>query len=689
MPATLYRFRFIVLVALGAGCFLTPPNYEGKACDGPHPCPDGYQCAQGKCTQCDGGDCKPAACTPFAPTPCSGPVCVSTFIGNPDEQPRLLNRIISVPDAGVLIAADTYHHQLLELSFDGGSRVIAGTGACGEATSQSLCFPGAVARADDGALYIGDWGTRTIRRLKDGQLSLFFSSSTAGGFSIPLDLAWAQGRLFVAHQSRATVIDVSNQTFFDISLDSSGGGQVHAISVSPNGQTVYVGHEFTVHSAPTNIANGSMASAVVGMNAIGPSLVLGNLGSARFGALRSLAATDDGVYLGDTTFQRLLYVNLTTQKLESAAGTGTFSSSPVGPATSTALASPNALFVDGDFVYIVPRFEERVQRFSRSKKTVEDAVGSALPPADGCWNTLRLGTVGGITQSPVTGTTYFTDTLRNAVLQYTSDGRVSTLTGGGPGYESGTLDKARFKDLSGIVWAPSPAQRPLGQLIVGDSGNGLLRRIDLDVGTVDDLAGNPRGNEPAGIPCSRAVGSALGNARLCTPHSLVRDTDGRVYFIDPTARALSYYEPLSSTIADMTPTGFVGPAPMGLSLRPGGGIWVVGYLVMAEFDGINPPIEHRGDLACSNTNFRGYGYCYPSGVAASKGEVFYSVSEGRAIRRWRNGAGSDYAGKPWEAGYQDGNADSALFASPGIMLAVDGGFLVADNENHRIRFVSH
>jgi hypothetical protein len=56
-----------------AGCFVSLPDYRGRACDGTHPCVDGWQCVAGFCTldggTTDGGcgfttPCTPACC-PF------------------------------------------------------------------------------------------------------------------------------------------------------------------------------------------------------------------------------------------------------------------------------------------------------------------------------------------------------------------------------------------------------------------------------------------------------------------------------------------------------------------------------------------------------------------------------------------------------------------------------------------------
>ncbi len=738
MSLSLNRAAFAALaLCTVSGCLLSgPPDYTGKRCEAPtRPCPEGYFCSSNQTCQRDGtgegggsgggspgggggagggqgggnlgggmgggggtgGGVSDAGCHPFVPAPCSGAVCVSTLNSNAPRPPRFLNRVISVPDAGVLIGVDTYHHQVLELTLDGGSRVIAGDGNCGEPTTQSLCLPLSVTRADDGTLYIADLRYNAIRALKNGSLSTVYDNVQSGGDSSPLDIAWAPpNRLFIANKSRTTVLDLPAGTHFDISSEgTAAGGPSYGVSVTPDRQKVYIAHELKILSAPTSITSGNAATFVTGQYPGPNTLQLGALGSAQFGRVRALAATDDAVYLADSTFNRLLRVNLTNQMLEVAAGTGSGASTPGGVATQVNLASPHSVFADGDSIYMVPYSEERVLRYSPSRNVVENVLGNALPAVTGCVQELDLGYVAGMTRS-ASGTIYFTDSLRHAVIAFSPDGKVSTVAGSSPGFVQGATSVARFNGPSGLAWIPSPTGKPLGQLIVADTGNGLLRRIDLDIGMVDVLVGQKRTDDPSGIPCvNRSAGAAITQARLCTPDAVVAAPEGRVYFSDVTGSRVSYYDTATDAVIDLP--GGVILSLFDVTARPDGGVWASSYLYLDELDTagnkLHNPVTTYG-VGCPGGTVVGGAQCFATGLAYLGPQLVYSAPEARAIYRFDSIAPGDkanatpLAGIPWTVGYLDGNAGSALFASPGPMLPVDGGFFVTDNENHRIRFVS-
>lgn len=51
-----------------------------------------------------------------------------------------------------------------------------------------------------------------------------------------------------------------------------------------------------------------------------------------------------------------------------------------------------------------------------------------------------------------------------------------------PGYADGLVKDALFAHLQGVCWAPGSAEGGEGLLYVVDSGNAVVRQIDLDRG---------------------------------------------------------------------------------------------------------------------------------------------------------------------------------------------------------------
>jgi sugar lactone lactonase YvrE len=79
----------------------------------------------------------------------------------------------------------------------------------------------------------------------------------------------------------------------------------------------------------------------------------------------------------------------------------------------------------------------------------------------------------------------------------------------------------------------------------------------------------------------------------------------------------------------------------------------------------------------------------PSGIAVDgSGSVYVADSRNHRIRKIAGGGVTTFAGGD-TAGYADGPASSARFASPAaVALAQDGGLFVADTGNHRIRRIT-
>ncbi len=116
---------------------------------------------------------------------------------------------------GKLIVADTGNHRIREIDLESGEvRTIAGTGTCGSARGEALfeaqlCAPTDVALGPDGALFISDGGSSTLRILKKGQLNIFAGEAWKDGhrdgqrtlswFNNPRALeVGPDGRLYVA-----------------------------------------------------------------------------------------------------------------------------------------------------------------------------------------------------------------------------------------------------------------------------------------------------------------------------------------------------------------------------------------------------------------------------------------------------------------------------------------------------------
>ena len=144
------------------------------------------------------------------------------------------------------------------------------------------------------------------------------------------------------------------------------------------------------------------------------------------------------------------------------------------------------------------------------------------------------------------GTLYVADSGNHCIRKIATDGTVTTLAGDLGSADDITQDygstytvvptqldgqgsAARFNSPGGIAYAVG------GHLYVCDTGNQIIRRVDLD-GTVVTIAGMP-----AEWGSADGTGAA---ARFCSPMGLCVGTDGNVYIADSHNHAIRCMTPL-------------------------------------------------------------------------------------------------------------------------------------------------
>jgi len=249
------------------------------------------------------------------------------------------------------------------------------------------------------------------------------------------------------------------------------------------------------------------------------------------------------------------------------------------------------------------------------------------------------------------GNIYIADSANHVIRRVDPSGTIVTVAGaggttgdsgdGGPGTE------ARIQGPKGIVLDGR------GGLLIADSGNDRVKRLDLASGIITLVAGT-------GDQGSAGDGGPATEAQLVEPRTLAVGTDGSVYIAEPKAHRIRRVDPagIITTFAGTGRAGFSGdggPAgraqldlPRGVGTDAGGNVYIA--------DSLNQRIR-RVDAAGTITTVAGRGRpCY------------FSPS---------NTCGD--GGPPLEAG----------FATPrAVEATASGDLFVADTFNERIRRVA-
>lgn len=285
--------------------------------------------------------------------------------------------------------------------------------------------------------------------------------------------------------------------------------------------------------------------------------------------------------------------------------------------------------------------------------------------------------------------------LKNGSLAtFAGDGRRGLLGDGGPALNASLNmpHEVRFD--------------PFGNLYIADMGNHVIRRVDGKTGKIGTFVGT-------GLPKFGGDGGPAHLAYLKQPHSIQFGRDACMYVCDTGNNVIRRINMASGTITTFAGTGAPGTTPDGAPIQGTplsgpramdvdreGNLWLVtreGNQVL-KLD-----LLYERVYVIAGTGQKGYSgdggparnatFRSPKGISLDKqGNVWIADTENNVVRRIDMATGSieTVAGTGERGDGPDGDASQCkLSRVHGVFADADGSVYIGDSENHKIRILKN
>ena len=294
------------------------------------------------------------------------------------------------------------------------------------------------------------------------------------------------------------------------------------------------------------------------------------------------------------------------------------------------------------------------------------------------------------------GNTFFVSSAYNGVLRLNAAGVLTLVAGNGtPGFsgDGGPATSAQLNFPNGV------AVDPAGNLYISDSGNNRIRVVSS--GVITTIAGNGT----AGFSGDNGLATS---AQISAPNGVAADSSGNLYISD---HANNRIRRVSSgviiTVAGNGTYGYSGdngPAtsaqlaqPYGVAVDSTGNIYIVDGLydrIRKVSNGVITVVAGSGTAGFSGDNGPATSaqLSAPNGVAVdAAGNLYIADDENNRIRKVSHGVITTVAGNG-TGGFSgdNGPAASAQLNEPkGVAVDSGGNLYIADSINGRLRKISN
>ena len=653
---------------------------------------------------------------------------------------------VAVDSLGDLFIADSGNNVIREIDPSTGLiSTVAGNGICGDsgnggaATSAELDAPTGVAIDAAGDLFIVDSGNNVIREVDQttGVITTTVAGNGTDGYSgdgyaaisaqlnfpnaVAVDSA---GNLFIADSGNNVIREVNLSTGVISTVAGTGvcgyGGDGYAATSAqlnyPMGVAVDTTGDLYIADSGNNVVrevdlSTGLITTVAGNYGLGS----GYSGDGYAATAAQLSypvgvavGTTGDLFIADSANNVVRKVDLSTGVIQTVAGNGTCGySGDGGAATLAELSDPTSIAMDaaGD-LFLADSMHNAVREVDPSTGVISTLTGNGAGDYSGNGGAVTCAELYdpmGVAVDTA-GNIFIADSNNNVIREVSlATGTISTVAGNGTwGYsgDGATATSAELNDPTGI------ALDAAGDLFIADSGNDVIREVNLASGVITTVAGN-------GTWGDSGDGFAATAAQLNDPTSVAVNGAGNLFIADSgnnVVREVDLSTGVISTVAGNATWGYSGDGYAATSAQLNDptavAVDAAGNLLIA--DTCNNAVR-KVDLSSgvistvAGTGTAGYGgdgYAAtaaqlnnPTGVAVdSAGDLFIADSGNNVIRQVDRSTGviSTVAGTG-TAGYcADGvTATSAQFNGPGgIAVDAAGNLFIADTCNNVVREVA-